>query len=214
MSRARFWSTLLPAFLGGASLAFGQGQRAELTDEELKTTTDNLRAVLAGPKEEAYLQVLVDVEIVLNPYAGTKSSYDLVVRYDPDRYRNDRVGVYPLSFEDQFILWGKRISLYTRSTQWQSGSFYLRDIGTAREAWISTENCRRLYQPPTNKMPPIGAEPSAFKRWLRLIYDIAPGTELRTMSRWLQLLNEEPRTRVLERIEATGMARKPPEKGQ
>lgn len=182
------------------STGFAQDYPGGLTEEELKIAAENLQKALAGPKEEAYLQVLVDAKVVYNPHADTASPYDLVVRYDPERYRNDRVGVYPLTFEDQFILWGKRISLFTRSAAWKSGLFYLRDIANAREAWISTEDCRRLYQPPTKQLPPIGDDPVTFRSWLRLIYQIEPGTELRTMSRWLQLLKEEPRALVMERM--------------
>jgi hypothetical protein len=192
-------STLLVSLMP-FSATVGQEQFVAMPEEELKIAVENLQKTLAGPKEEAYLQVLVDAKIVYNPYADTASTYDLVVRYDPARYRNDRVGVYPITFEDQFILWGKRISLFTRSTTWESGSFYLRNIGTAREAWIATEDCRRLYQPRTKNLPPIGHDPATFRRWLRLIYNIEPGTELRAMSRWLQLLKEEPRVRTIERL--------------
>ena len=182
------------------SSAVGQEPVGGLTEEELKIAKESLQKALAGPKEEAYLQILVDAKIVYNPYADTASTYDLVVRYDPARYRNDRVGVYPITFEDQFILWGKRISLFTRSTAWKSGSFYLRNIRTAREAWISAEDCRRLYWPSVKKLPPIGNDPATFRSWLRLIYNIESGTELRTMNRWMQLLKEEPRARTMERL--------------
>ena len=185
--------------------AYGQ-QPGELLEEDLKIATENLEKALAGPTEEAFLQVLVDARVVRNELSDTVFVYDLVARYDPARYRNDRVGIYPLSFEDQFILWGKRIALYSRSTDWESGSFYLRDIGTARETWISTEDCRRLYRPSTSKLPPIGADPVTFKSWLRLIYRVEPGTELRTMSRWLQLLKDESRTQVLQRLRAARLA--------
>ena len=199
MSRAQLGLTALLISLISLSTSFAQEHAGGMTEEELKIAAESLQKALAGPKEEAYLQVLVDAKVFYNPYADTAASYDLVVRYDPERYRNDRVGVYPITFEDQFILWGKRISLFTRSTEWESGSFYLRDIGSAREAWISTEDCRRLYQPSTKKLPPIGDNPATFRKWLRLIYRIEPGTELRTMSRWMQLLKEEPRALVMER---------------
>ena len=206
MSRAQVGLTTLLIFLISLSTGFGQEHVGGMTEEELKIAVENLQKALAGPKEEAYLQVLVDAKLFYNPYADTAASYDVVVRYDPARYRNDRVGVYPITFEDQFILWGKRISLFTRSTEWESGSFYLRDIGSAREAWISTEDCRRLYQPRTKKLPPIGDDPATFRKWLRLIYNIEPGTELRTMSRWLQLLKEERRALVMERLRETHSA--------
>ena len=200
MSRKPIGLATLLISLISLSAGFGQEHVGGMTEEELKIAAENLQKALAGPKEEAYLQVLVDAKLFYNPYADTAASYDVVVRYDPARYRNDRVGVYPITFEDQFILWGKRISLFTRSTQWESGSFYLRDIGSAREAWISTEDCRRLYQPHTKKLPPIGDDPATFRKWLRLIYNIEPGTELRTMSRWMQLLKQEPRLLVMERL--------------
>ena len=46
-----------------------------------------------------------------NESQDTAFGYDLVVRFDPTRYRDPHVGSYPLSIMDQFILRGKRVSL-------------------------------------------------------------------------------------------------------
>jgi hypothetical protein len=36
--------------------------------------------------------------------------------------------------------------------------------------------------------------------WLELIYECEPGTDLRSMSRWLRLLREESREQVIARL--------------
>lgn len=90
-----------------------------LTDDELLAHSENLTGALAGPREPAFLQVLTEATIMRSP-VDTIFVYDIVVRYDPTRYRDRHGGMYPISFVDQFILWGKRVALYTRSTDWTS----------------------------------------------------------------------------------------------
>ena len=150
-----------------------------------------------GPHEKAFLEVLTEVRVLRDTTIDTAAVYDLVARFDPERYHDPSVGMYPLRFEDQFILWGKRVSLFTRSTTWTSRRFYLHDISTARQAWIFTEDTRILYKPPTRNLPP--SDPSAFPRWLELIYSVDPHTPLRSMGRWLRLMHDESRDQVMAR---------------
>ena len=110
---------------------------------EIRIATAKLRNALAGPQEEAFVQILTEVSLVRDPLVDTVAVYDITVDYDPRRYHNARVGTYPLNFADQFILWGKRIALYTRSSNWLSGRFYLRDISNGHVAWIRTADARR-----------------------------------------------------------------------
>ncbi len=180
----------------------------ELTPEKIEAARYQLRLALAGPTDEAFRQVLVGVDILRDTAQDTVYVYDLVARFDPERYRNPRVGLYPLTFEDQFIHWGKRVGVYTRSTFWRSGRFHLHDVASSRQAWISTADTRRLYAPSVRWPAPVTKEmaakvfspeilPDGFRPWLRLIHATRPGTDLRRMSRWIGLMNDEPREAVL-----------------
>jgi hypothetical protein len=194
---------LFSALLIALSLATAEGAERkpapELSPEKIPLAEQDLKMALVGPGEEAFLQILIKVSIVQDPAIDTSFVYDLIVRFDPDRYRNPRVGLYPLNFEDQFILWGKRIAIYTRSTSWQSGRFYLHDISSSRPAWIYTEDARRLYIPSQKKLPSTNRKnPATFSQWLKIIAAIEPGTDLRTMNRWLRLIHHESRTAVLK----------------
>ena len=182
----------------------------ELAPEEIRAAEHHLRLVLAGPGDGAFRQVLAGVDILRDTAQDTVLVYDLVARFDPERYRDPRVGLYPLTFEDQFIQWGRRVGVYTRSTFWRSGRFYLHDIGSSRQAWIFTADARRLHTP-AGKWPPVVSQemmsavfspeilPDGLRRWLRIIQATKPGTDLRSMSRWLGLMKDESREAVLQR---------------
>ena len=171
----------------------------KFTPEEISLAEQDLKMVLVGPGEEAYLQIFIQASIVPDPTIDTSFVYDLILRFDPDRYASPRVGIYPLNFEDQFILWGKRIAVYTRSTSWQSGRFYLQDISSGQQAWIYTDDARRLYIPGRRKSSlPQGENPVTSSQWMKTIHAIKPGTDLRTMSRWLRLMRYQSRTAVLK----------------
>jgi len=171
----------------------------ELTPEEISLAEQDLKIALVGPGEEAFLQIFIKASIVPDPTIDTSFVYDLILRFDPDRYASPRVGIYPLNFEDQFILWGKRIAVYTRSTSWQSGRFYLQDISSGQQAWIYTDDARRLYIPARPPTPPTkGENPATSSQWMKIIHAIKPGTDLRTMSRWLRLMRYQSRTAVLK----------------
>lgn len=186
--------------IGLCSTATAQQAAVSLSDTELQDAATALRAALASTDEEAYAQILTLVEIVRDPVIDTTTVYDIVVHYDPDRYSNPRVGAYPLSFENQFIHWGRRVALYTQRTSWQSSRFYLRDISTGHEAWVLTADARLLLGPMRKKLPTDDAQ------WLRLVYSLSPYTDLRTMSAWLRLIHPEDREltnrRRLREIEA------------
>ena len=169
-----------------ASQAAAQGSLV-LTEAELRDEEVTLRAVLAGADEEAYAQILTLVNIVQDPLPDTVAMYDIIVHYDPERYSNARVGTYPLDFANQFIQWGRRVALHTQRTRWTSGRFYLRDISTAREAWILTEDARLLMGPMGNKLPDDNT------RFLRLVHALPPYVDLRTMGYWLRLMHIEDR---------------------
>ena len=186
--------------IGLCSTATAQKAAVTLSENEIKDEVTELRAALAGIDEEAYTQILTLVEIVRDPVIDTTTVYDIIVHFDPDRYSNPRVGSYPLSFENQFIHWGRRIALFTQRTSWQSSRFYLRDISAAHEAWIFTDEARLLMGPMRKKLP------SDEGRWLRLVYSLPPYLDLRTLSAWLRLIHPEDRElanrRRLREIEA------------
>ena len=106
---------------------------AQLKEEEIIAAEGFLRSALAGSRERAFLQIMTDVSIVRDDTRDTTFVYDMVVRYDPARYRDRHIGVYPVPFEDQFILWAKRVGIFTRGTTWSSSRFYLHDISTSRQ---------------------------------------------------------------------------------
>ena len=185
-------------FMGLAAPTVAQ-QAYSLSAQEIQLAEQKLHQALAGPRERAFLQTLTEVRVVADTL-DTAVVYDLVVHYDPERYRDPQVGVYPLSFEDQFILWGKRVAMYTRSTSWTSGRFFLRDISIPRESWIFSEDLRTLYKSPTDRLP--SKDDASFPQWLKLIHAAAPYTDLRTMSRWLRLMHDETRDQLIRRLQA------------
>ncbi len=189
-------NTLLLILLLLSSLVTASHGQFGLPPNEIALEEQNLRQALAGPHERASLQVLTKVLILRDTTSTSDALYDLVVRFDPERYRDPRVGTYPLNFENQFIFWGKRISMYTRSSSWTSGRFYLHDISTAEEAWIFTEDARSLYRPATKRRP------VSLRGWLKLIHATDPRTDLRTMSRWLRLMHKESQDQVILRLQA------------
>ncbi|MBT3343946.1 MAG: hypothetical protein HN712_17435 [Gemmatimonadetes bacterium] len=171
-----------------------------LTPVELASASAYLRSTLAAADERAYLQVLTQASVVADS-TDTSVVYDLVVRYDPERFRDPHMGLYPLTFEDQFIQWGKRIALFTRSTQWPSQRFYLQDLAHGQTAWIHTSETRLLYPPDKRRLPgsiPTDDRP-AQRRWLRLMHATEAATDLQSMTRWLRLMRREPRDVVLIR---------------
>ena len=176
------------------------GAQEVLSPAELDSASSYLRSAMAGPNERAYLQVLT--QAVIEPDStDTALVYDLIVRYDPERFHDPHLGLYPLTFEDQFIQWGKRIALLTRSTRWPSGRFYLQDMAHGHQAWIFSSEARILYPEQDKKFPgPVSFDNSARKRqWLRLIHRSLVATKLQSMTQWLRLMRREPRDIVLLR---------------
>ena len=162
---------------------------AQLNEEELIAAEGFLRSALAGSQERAFLQIMTDVSIVRDDSRDTTFVYDMVVRYDPERYRDRHIGFYSVSFEDQFILWAKRVGLFTRGTTWSSSRFYLHDISTSRQAWIFAADARTLYGPEGLEFPaPTSPDnPTGVRRWLKLIHASPKTTGLTSMARWLRL---------------------------
>ena len=150
-----------------------------------------------------FKQVLTDARIELDHTLLNEFSYDLIVQFDPRRYRDPHAGLFPMTFENQFILWGKRIGLFTRSNRWRTGRFYLHDISTGKQAWIFASEARNLYPPPSMKVTyPAVADPEntvGFGAWLKLIHRVETGTDLRRMSRWFRLMRVETRDDVQQR---------------
>ena len=136
--------------------------------------------------------MLIEASIKRDELIDTVAVYDLIVHYDPRRYANPRVGSYPLRFEEQLILWGKRIATYTKSTEWTSGRFYLRDLSTGRVAWIFTADARRLYSPPKEQL----AAP-----------DATPYTNIQATGEWLRSFKEESREAVGLRLQQEALER-------
>lgn len=191
-------ASLLLFFLSLAAPATAQ-QAYSLTEQEIQLAEQQLLQSLAGPREPAFLQTLTQVSIVPDTL-DTAAVYDLIVHFDPERYRDPQVGIYPFSFEDQFILWGKRIAMYTRRTSWTSGRFFLRDISIPREAWIFSEDARSLSKLATDKLP--AKDDASFPQWLKLIHAVDPHTDMRAMSRWLRLMHDETRDQLIRRLQA------------
>ena len=163
-----------------------------LSDRQIAGIEQTLRTALVNPAETAFLQVLVDVR--LRPNDDDDSVYDIEVRYDPDRYRNPHTGTYPLSFADQFIVWGKRLTLFSYGTKWRSGHFHLRDIANGQQAWIPLEDARRLVPKPDPLPGQIGTTPSDLSgTWRRLLYALTPQTDIRSMARWFRLMRRQAR---------------------
>ncbi len=151
----------------------------------LRLAEKALRAHLVNPDENALLQVLIGASLARDALIDTAVVYDIIVHYDPNRYQDPRVGTYPLRFEEQLVFWGKRVAHFTKSTEWKSGRFYLRDLSTGRVAWVFTADARRLYNPP--KAP-------------RTSRDISPYTDLQTTGQWLRAIHEEDRDAVERRL--------------
>jgi hypothetical protein len=172
----------------------------ELEPEELAASSASLTAALVGPRERALGQVLTDARIEWDQTLQGEISYDLIVQYDPGRYRDAHAGLYPMTFENQFILWGKRIALFTRSNRWRAGRFYLHDISSGDQAWMFANETRNLYPPPAMKITypaVVDADNTAGLRpWLKLIHQVEWGTDLRRMSRWFRLMRSETRDDV------------------
>ncbi|MFH1566441.1 MAG: hypothetical protein ABIL09_00460 [Gemmatimonadota bacterium] len=177
---------------------------AGLSEAEVTGAAGYLAAALAGPGEDAFLQILTSAEVVRDDLQDTVAAYDLVVRFDPRRYRNPMVGRYPLTFEGQFISWGKRLGLLTRSTTWRSGRYYLHDVSTGRQAWAHARELRELYPPTDLKYPPAASpeRPASLTPWLDLMHHAEGGTDLRAMGRWLRVIREESREQVQARRRA------------
>lgn len=190
-----------------AFLPSGAGAQATtpLSVDELDSLRVYLHHALAGADEPAYLQVLTEARVVQDA-TDTNLVYDLVVRYDPGRYHAPHAGLYPLTFEDQFIQWGKRIALFTRSVAWSSSRFYLHDISTGEQGWIYSDEARRLYPtgPRTYPGTVTGDDRAGQRGWLKLMHTTDPGTELRAMSLWLYLLRREAREAVVLRAAGSG----------
>lgn len=157
----------------------------EIEEVHLRIAQKTLASNLASSDEEAFLQVFVDASIERDALIDTAVVYDLIVHYDPRRYANPRVGSYPLRFEEQLILWGKRIAAYTQSTQWTSGRFYLRDLSTGRVAWIFTADARRL----------------SHLKGRHSTRDEAPYTNIQATGEWLRAIKEESREGVVLRLQ-------------
>lgn len=184
---------LLLAGLAGAQ----QPEPPDSSAAQVQALEQRLHRTLAGPGEQSLNQVLTAALLVRDELSDSLPVYDLVVRFDPRRYQSPHAGIYPLTFEDQFVFWGKRIAVFSRSTRVPTGRFYLHDVATGRQAWITTDEARILYRPAATKLPP--AVPAAFSRWLPLIDAVDAHTDLRSMGRWVQLMREESRDEATER---------------
>ena len=189
--------TRLGIFLLTFSLAGLAGaQQAAPPDTGMQqTAVQQVREVLAAPREQAFAQVLVGVEVLRDP--SDTSRYDMVVRFDPERYRDPHLGRYPLTFEDQCVLWGKRLALYSLVAPWKSNRFYLHDISTGRQVWVDLAEARQLF-PPYTKPP----KAKTFAAWLPFIYGAPRSTEPRALGTWMRLMQEESRDLVLYRLRA------------
>lgn len=147
--------------------------------------------------------MLADARIELDHTLPNEFTYDLIVQYNPRRFRNPHAGLYPMTFENQFILWAKRIALFTRSNRWRAGRFYLHDISVGDQAWMFANETRNLYPPPstTIKFPAVAERDNAatYRPWLKLMHRVEKGTDLRLMSRWFRLMRMETRDDVQRR---------------
>ena len=146
-----------------------QSDVSQLDSVKLVEEEFELEKILARQSEFSLRQVLLQVSIVRDDSYDTSFVYDLHVDYDPTRYHNARVGIYPLKFEDQLVFWGKRIASYTNQTSWASGKFYLHDVSTGKTAWIFTADTRRLYKKKSSREHLSYTPVSEMSRWLRFI---------------------------------------------
>jgi hypothetical protein len=197
--------TILAPFPSPQTL-WAQDETVELTDEEARLAEKNLRAVLAGPRDQAFHQVLTDISLkpgVLSDTTFLFDIYDIVVRYDPQRYRAPHAGLYPLTFEDQFIHWGKRLALYSRSIPWKGGRFFLYDISSGRQAWMELGDMRRLQPAPARLPPaPTPEKPEYMAAWLKHIYALNSNTDLQSMSRWFSMIRHETQEELARRLQS------------
>ena len=184
----------LPAQIGPGGL--------NLPPENIAQAEKELRATLTGPQERAFLQILTGVSILHDDTIDTAFVYDLVIRFDPERYRAPHAGIYPLNFADQFVLWGKRVARYTVRSKWLSSRYYLHDISTGQHAWIFTEEARRLYFGSEKEIEAARNRKLGSPQWLATIYQTEPATDFRTMGRWLRHMQEESRDLVMQRRKA------------
>jgi len=153
----------------------------ELGPDERARAEEQVRALLAPPGDKAFRQVLTGVEVRRDPTVDTAAVYDIAVRYDPQRYRAPFNGRYPLAFSDQFVHWGKRLALYSRSVPWRGGRFFLHDLSEGRQAWIALWDARQLY--PGGQAPP--AADNATTAWLKPYTLVPAGTPLERLGQWL-----------------------------
>ena len=181
---------LLPLIFLLSLATLAGAQQPAAPDTAMQRAVEQVRQVLVAPHEQAFAQILAGVEVLRDP--RDTSFYDIVVRFDPERYRDPHLGSYPLAFEDQCVLWGKRLALYSRIASWKGGRFYLHDISTGHQVWVDLAAARLLS-------PPYGTPPKTktFAAWLPYIYNTPPGTEPRVLGRWLRLMVEESRDLVL-----------------
>ena len=173
-------------FLTLCTFKLGEAQQlveSQLDSVNLSEVEFELANILAEESEVSLQQVLVQVSVIQDVSHDTNFVYDLYIDFDPTRYQNARVGVYPLKFEEQFVFWGKRVANYTKQTSWESGRFYLHDISTGKIAWIFTADTRRLYDP---KSPSPNHSSTT------------PYTTLDNMSRWLRFIRLESRDSVID----------------
>ncbi len=163
---------------------------AALPDTAMQRVVEQVRQVLVGPREPAFAQVLVGAEVLRDP--RDTSFYDVVARFDPWRFRDPHLNTYPLTFEDQFVLWAKRLALYSQVAAWKAGRFYLHDVSTGRQAWVGLPDARLLF-------PAYGSPPrtKTFSAWLPYIHKAPRNTEPRALGLWLRLMREESRESVL-----------------
>lgn len=159
-------------------------------DTALQQVVAQVRQVLVAPREPAFAQVLVGTEVLRDP--RDTSFYDIVVRFDPERFRDPHLSRYPLTFEDQFVLWGKRLALYSQVTPWKAGRFYLHEVSSGRQAWVGLPEARLLF--PAYASPPRAR---TFAAWLPYIHNTPRATEPRALGLWLRLMQEESRESVL-----------------
>ena len=201
------YQVLILVYLTSSAL-LAQDPAIELTktrllevDNEIQLAITDVRTVLAGPNDLAFQQVLSSISIELNTQTDTSFSfsvYDIIVRYDPQRYRMPYAGLYPLTFEAQFIYWGKRLTLYSQSVPWYIGRFFLYNISNGRQAWMTLDDMGRLYPSPSS-LP----SPSKKATWLKYIYALEATTDLQTMGRWYSMMHQETQEELAHRLRSS-----------
>jgi hypothetical protein len=180
----RLLSLLLLGLLYTPILA--QPSAPELSPAEIALAQQHLDAVLATAREPAFRQVLAGVAVTRDPTVDSLAIYDIAVRYDPERYNTPYNGRYPLDFSDQFIYWGKRLAIYTRSVGWRGGRFFLHNIASGRRAWISVWDTQQLY--PSGRSTP-SEDPNA-EAWLRPYQAVDASTPIPQLGQWLSRMHQ------------------------